>query len=69
MWSPALGMKMAELIRPDLLKAFKPALLGRMTVVPYYPLGDTVLRRIIELQLAKIAARLKGWMLPGNVRV
>jgi type VI secretion system protein VasG len=50
---------MAELIRPDLLKTFKPALLGRMTVVPYYPLGDAVLRRIIELQLGKIAARLK----------
>ena len=50
---------LAELIRPDLLKAFKPALLGRMNVVPYFPLSDTVLRRIIEMQVAKIGARLR----------
>jgi len=50
---------LAELIRPDLLKYFKPALLGRMAVVPYFPLSDVVLRRIIELQLKKIRNRLK----------
>ena len=49
---------LAELLRPDLLKAFKPALLGRMTLVPYFPLGDDVLRRIIHLQLKKIGDRL-----------
>ena len=43
----------------DLLKAFKPALLGRMTVVPYYPLGDEVLKKIIELKLKQIGDRLK----------
>ena len=31
---------LGEMLRPDLLKSFKPALLGRMTVVPYYPLSD-----------------------------
>ncbi len=51
---------LAELLRPDLLKAFKPALLGRMTVVPYFPLADDVLRRIIELQLKKIGNRLRA---------
>ena len=50
---------LSELIRPDLLKSFKPALLGRMNVVPYFPLSDAVLRKIIEMQLAKIAARLR----------
>jgi type VI secretion system protein VasG len=50
---------LAELLRPDLLKAFKPALLGRMTVVPYFPLSETVLKSIIELQLKKIADRMK----------
>lgn len=50
---------LSEVLRPDLLKAFKPALLGRMTVVPYYPLSETVLKQIIELQLKKIADRLK----------
>ncbi|HEY8503108.1 MAG TPA: type VI secretion system ATPase TssH [Gemmataceae bacterium] len=46
-------------LRPDLLKAFKPALLGRMTVVPYFPLSDEVLRQIIQLQLNRIALRLR----------
>ncbi|HEX3597138.1 MAG TPA: AAA family ATPase, partial [Polyangiaceae bacterium] len=50
---------MAEALRPDLLKAFKPAFLGRMTVVPYYPLGDEVIRNITRLQLGRIADRLK----------
>jgi type VI secretion system protein VasG len=51
--------QLGELLRPDLLKSFKPALLGRMVVVPYFPLGDTVLRKIIELQLKKIGGRLR----------
>ena len=46
-------------IRPELLKVFKPALLGRMSVVPYYPIGDDVMRQIIRLQLGRIAERLK----------
>lgn len=48
---------LVEVIKPDLLKVFKPALLGRMTVVPYYPISDDVLRMIIRLQLEKIAER------------
>ncbi|RMG02076.1 MAG: type VI secretion system ATPase TssH [Acidobacteria bacterium] len=48
---------LVEAIKPDLLKVFKPALLGRMTVVPYYPISDDVLRMIIKLQLGKIAER------------
>ena len=52
--------KLTEMLRPDLLKAFKPALLGRMSVVPYLPLSDAVLKTIIELQLKKIQARLKA---------
>ncbi|MBN9524322.1 type VI secretion system ATPase TssH [bacterium] len=50
---------LAAALRPDLLKAFKPALLGRMTVVPYFPLGDEVLRNIIRLQLKRIADRVR----------
>jgi type VI secretion system protein VasG len=50
---------LAEALRPDLLKSFKPALLGRMTVVPYFPLSDEVLRSIIKLNLKKIANRLR----------
>lgn len=47
-----------EAIRPELSKAFKPALLGRMTVAPYYPISDNILRLIIKLQLSKIAQRI-----------
>ncbi|MGI8468499.1 MAG: type VI secretion system ATPase TssH [Pyrinomonadaceae bacterium] len=47
-----------EAIRPELVKAFKPALLGRMTVAPFYPISDDVLRLIIKLQLQKIAQRI-----------
>jgi len=50
---------LAEAIRPDLLKVFKPAFLGRMTIVPYYPLGDDVMKSIIRLQLGRIGKRLK----------
>jgi type VI secretion system protein VasG len=51
---------LTKAIRPELLKAFKPALLGRMTVVPYYPLGDEVLRQIVRLQLGRIADRVRA---------
>lgn len=47
-----------EALRPDLLKVFKPALLGRMVTVPYYPITDEVMREIIKLQLGRIGHRL-----------
>jgi type VI secretion system protein VasG len=50
---------LAEALRPDLLKSFKPALLGRLSVVPYFPLGDDVMRQIIKLQLRHIGDRLR----------
>ncbi|HEY6402842.1 MAG TPA: type VI secretion system ATPase TssH, partial [Blastocatellia bacterium] len=50
---------LTEAIRPELLKVFKPALLGRMIVVPYYPISDDVMRQIIRLQLDRIAKRVK----------
>jgi type VI secretion system protein VasG len=50
--------KLTEAIRPDLLKVFKPALLGRMVVVPYYPISEAVMREIIKLQLSRVGTRL-----------
>ncbi len=50
---------LALAMRPDLLKAFKPALLGRISVIPYYPLDDAMLRSIIKLNLKKIGDRLR----------
>ncbi len=49
---------LSDALRPELLKVFKPAFLGRMTVVPYYPLADDVMRQIIRLQLGRIGDRL-----------
>jgi type VI secretion system protein VasG len=51
--------ELVEKLRPTLLRAFKPAFLGRTIVVPYYPIGDESMRRIIELQLGRIRARLQ----------
>jgi type VI secretion system protein VasG len=50
--------KLVEAIRPELMKIFKPALLGRMVVVPYYPISDKVMREIIRLQLSRVGKRL-----------
>ena len=49
---------LVEAVRPELVKAFKPALLGRMFTVPYYPISDDILRLIIKLQLGKIKNRI-----------
>ena len=50
---------LAEMMRPDLLKAFKPALLGRMAIAPFYPLNDEMLRAIITLKLKHVVNRVK----------
>ena len=47
-------------LREPLLKVFPPALLGRLVVVPYYPLSDETLRLIIRLQLGRIGRRTKA---------
>ena len=46
-----------ELIRPALVKQFKPAFLGRLKVVPFYPISDDVLAEIIALKLDRIGRR------------
>ncbi len=48
---------LAEALHPELLKTFKPAFLGRVTLVPYFPLSDEVLQKIVHLQLARIERR------------
>jgi type VI secretion system protein VasG len=45
-------------IRPLLARHFKPALLARMRVVPYYPVSDSVLRELIEIKLQNMGERL-----------
>ena len=45
-------------IRPILSHHFKPALLARMRVVPYYPVSGPVLRELIEIKLQRLGERL-----------
>ncbi|WP_338560793.1 type VI secretion system ATPase TssH [Acinetobacter sp. KS-LM10] len=48
-----------EQLKPSLYKQFKPAFLGRMRIVPYYPLHDDLLVRIIHHKIGKITARIE----------
>ncbi len=48
---------LAEALRPELMKYFKPAFLGRVTLVPYFPLSDEIIRQIVGLQLNRIRRR------------
>jgi type VI secretion system protein VasG len=50
--------KIVETIKPGLDKVFKPAFLGRMSIVPYYPISESVMKLIIKLQLGRIGKRL-----------
>jgi type VI secretion system protein VasG len=49
----------AKALRETLLKAFPPAFLGRLAVVPFYPLSDEVIRNIVRLQLGRIETRIQ----------
>ena len=55
---PPAADTLLELIRPELNDAFKPAFLGRCSVIPYYPLRDDNLKKIVRLKLSKIAKRI-----------
>jgi len=46
-------------LKPELNKIFKPAFLGRMVLVPYYPVRDEALKKIIVLKLGKIQRRVQ----------
>jgi type VI secretion system protein VasG len=51
---------LAAQLRPELLKVFPPALLGRIVTIPYFPLSDEMLAGIVRLQLDRIGARIQG---------
>ena len=51
--------QLEEQIRPHLMKAFKPAFLGRLKVIPFYPIRDEILVEIIGLKLKRIQKRIK----------
>lgn len=51
--------KLNDVLRPALLGAFPAALLGRIVVIPYYPLSDQMLGDIVRLQLGRIQDRIR----------
>jgi type VI secretion system protein VasG len=51
--------ELAQMLRPELVKVFPPALLGRIVAIPYYPLSDEMLSGIVRLQLDRIARRIR----------
>ncbi len=50
---------LVKALKPELDKVFKPAFLGRMVIIPYFPIRDENLKRIIRLKLGKIERRLQ----------
>ena len=51
--------QLIEQLKPSLYRQFKPAFLGRMQIVPYFPLHDDLLLKIIEHKLGKIIQRIQ----------
>jgi type VI secretion system protein VasG len=49
---------LAAALKPELNKIFKPAFLGRMIVIPYFPVRDEALKKIVLLKMGKIQRRL-----------
>jgi type VI secretion system protein VasG len=49
---------LVKALKPELDKVFKPAFLGRMVIIPYFPIRDEALKKIIKLKLAKIQRRI-----------
>jgi type VI secretion system protein VasG len=50
---------LAKALRQPLLQVFPPALLGRLVVIPYYPLSDEMMAKIVRLQLGRIQKRVR----------
>jgi type VI secretion system protein VasG len=49
---------LVKALKPELDKVFKPAFLGRMVIIPYFPIRDEALKKIIKLKLRKIQKRI-----------
>ncbi|MFB9269884.1 type VI secretion system ATPase TssH [Bradyrhizobium erythrophlei] len=51
--------ELTKMLRPELLKVFPAALLGRIVSIPYFPLSDEMLAGIARLQLDRIGRRIR----------
>lgn len=50
---------LTEALRPELLKIFKPAFLGRVSIIPFFPLDNKSMKQIVKLQLGRIQKRIE----------
>ncbi|HEY1935675.1 MAG TPA: type VI secretion system ATPase TssH [Acetobacteraceae bacterium] len=50
---------LADALMPELMKVFKPAFLGRVTLVPYFPLSPDIIKKIVGLQLNRVRRRVQ----------
>jgi type VI secretion system protein VasG len=51
--------ELVQVMKPGLNRIFKPAFLGRLVIIPYFPIGDDALRKIVVLKLNKIQRRIQ----------
>jgi type VI secretion system protein VasG len=49
-----------QALKPELNKIFKPAFLGRLVIIPFFPIRDEALKKIVVLKLGKIERRLRN---------
>jgi type VI secretion system protein VasG len=50
---------LVKALKPELNKVFKPAFLGRLVIIPYFPIRDESLKQIVVLKLAKVQRRVQ----------
>lgn len=55
---PVTTEAMTEAIRPVLAKHFKPALLARMSIIPYLPIAKEVMHELVVMRLEKLSQRI-----------
>jgi type VI secretion system protein VasG len=53
------GDALVQALKPELNKIFKAAFLGRLVIIPYFPVRDAAMKQIIRLKLTKIEKRLR----------
>ncbi|HEY7394379.1 MAG TPA: type VI secretion system ATPase TssH [Gemmatimonadaceae bacterium] len=49
---------LVKALKPELDKTFKPAFLGRMVIIPYFPVVDENLKQIVRLKIGKVRRRI-----------
>jgi type VI secretion system protein VasG len=49
---------LVKALKPELDKTFKPAFLGRMVIIPFFPVRDENLKQIVRLKMGKVRRRI-----------